>query len=121
MLFRTLSGPNAAQIGVYVSDPVQETANQDWKCEYWIDGLSSGKRRTSHGVDPIQAIYLALTYLATTLYCSKEYKDGELTWGDGKNRFDLGLPIAQTIRQDITDTMFELETAHSCGRDSNPD
>jgi len=107
MLIRNLIGPKSRDFTIHVSDPV--TYEQDWVCEYWTDGWGTGLKRRAFGVDPIQAVILALTYLATNLYASDDFKRGEITWGHGQDRFDLGLPVADTIRRDVAHTIRRLK------------
>jgi hypothetical protein len=109
MLFRNLFGPDEQSIKIFVTVPIlDEQSNNDWICEYWMEGLGNLSRRKSFGIDPIQALELALTYLATSIYCSDEFKEGLVTWGHGKDRFDLGLPIADTIKDDVRERIAIL-------------
>jgi uncharacterized protein DUF6968 len=108
MLFREFFGPNGTRIRINVSNVIKDDSSGDWKCEYWIEGLGSTGKKVSYGIDPIQAIYLALTYLSTKLYCSDEFKLGLITWGGGENEFDLGLPIARTIQEDVRGRIHSL-------------
>lgn len=75
-----------------------DESDGDWACEYQIEGIGSGKTRKSYGVDGIQAFWLALTYVSTTLYFSEEFKTGKLTW---LGKRELGLPIADSARYEI--------------------
>lgn len=103
---RTLTKKDGLKVEVIVSAPVQDTENNgDWQCTYQIVGLGDSKIRFCYGVDAIQAIYLALKYVATTLYMSDEYERGDLMWG---GNYDLGLPTAETIREDIAKKMARL-------------
>ncbi|CAN0455316.1 unnamed protein product, partial [Ectocarpus fasciculatus] len=90
------------EVRLFVGAPVRaEDAHEDWHCDYKIDGLGSAKVRRAVGVDPIQAITLALTYLSTTLYFSDDYKEGKLSWDNGMTPADLGLPIADNVSADV--------------------
>jgi hypothetical protein len=96
-LERVFQGTGGRSITVKVSVPVRTPDVADeWSCTYQIEGLESGKVRKSFGIDAIQAFFLALTYVSTSLYTSEEYERGELVW-EGGLAGDLGLPIAAAV------------------------
>lgn len=96
---RTFRHSKNGEIVVWVSAPrpTNKRASTDWEAEYQIIGMGSEKIRKSYGVDAVQAITLALSYIATHLYVSEDYQDGCLTWCGSKSGYDLGLPVADTI------------------------
>jgi hypothetical protein len=98
---RKLTHRDGREVEVFVGIPIQEGPNGDWKCSYRICGIGSPRLKISMGGDGIQAFLLALIYVATTLYCSEEFENGELTWDGGMTISDLGFPVADTIREEI--------------------
>ncbi len=59
-------------------------------CTYLIRGLGEDRVRKGQGVDSMDAVMSALKLIATELYYSQPYKDGELTWLGTR---DLHLPM----------------------------
>lgn len=107
-LTRVLNKADGGQIKIHVGVPVQDAAGGgDWACLYRIEGLGHGDLRTSMGIDPIQAIFLAMIYVSTSLYCSAEYKRGEITWDGGMFDGDLGLPVSDSIRDVVNPAASE--------------
>ena len=99
---RRLTRRDGKAVQVLVSYPVQSKGpSGDWECRYQILGMGNDKAKVSVGTDSIQAIYLALQYIATTLYSSEEYERGELWWEGGVTPADLGLPVVDTVREDV--------------------
>jgi hypothetical protein len=97
LLERVFSGTGGCLVNVKVAVPTKTPDVADeWTCEYQIDGLGDGKTRKAFGVDGIQALLLALTYVSTKLYTSPDYESGELAW-DGGLPGDLGLPTAASV------------------------
>jgi len=91
---------------VTIHSAVQEAGdNGDWSCTYSVVGLGHSKQRQSIGVDGMQALYLAMIYIATDLYNSVEYQRGNLTW---LGNFDLGLPVAEIMRDYVDETRAAL-------------
>jgi hypothetical protein len=110
MPFERIYRTNADKIvTVRVGIPIriENTAN-DWACAYQIDGLGDGRIRKAFGVDSIQAMILALTYVSTSLYTSEEYKHGNLAWDGGR---DLGLPAAVAIQEFLQEQKNSLRSA----------
>jgi hypothetical protein len=86
------------RVVVCIKAPVRNVDTTDeWACAYTIEGLGNVRVKTVIGTDGIQAILLAMTYVATDLYTSEEYKNGTLMW-DGGPLEDLGLPTAPAIQ-----------------------
>ncbi len=85
--------------------------SETWMCEYQIVGIGTGKKRRSGGVDPIQSLYLGLIHISTALYCSQEYKDGRLTLCGATTKFDLALPVLESIREEVDRDRKALEEA----------
>lgn len=109
-LVRHYTGRDGRSIELVVGQP--EPDGNDWCCAVRVDGKAS----KAMGVDPIQAILLALTIAATRLYCSDEYPRGELTWMGGA---DLGLPIADSIRVDVEAARVEVARVLDARRSVN--
>jgi hypothetical protein len=108
---RILKHKDGYELRLIVGKPIPtDDGNQDWQCDYKIEGLGNAKVRQAVGVDPIQAIMLALTYLSTTLYFSDEYKDGKLSWLGGS---DLGLPIAEIVQADVERLRAKVDSLHN--------
>jgi hypothetical protein len=99
---RTLNHKDGRLVEVTIYCPIrQDGANGDWQCAYQITGIGDGKPKKSMGADGIQAFFLALTYVATALYFSDEYENGQLTWDGGMTAADLGFPVTESVREDV--------------------
>lgn len=98
---RIIKHSDGHELRIMIDAPVRADENGDWRCDYTIDGLDGSKIRTAIGIDPIQALTLALTYISTSLYFSDEYAKGKLSWEGGMSRSDLGLPVAEIARPDV--------------------
>lgn len=96
---RRFTGRDGQTVELIVLPPVPDA--DDWRCVYRINGLDTPGPKAAMGADAIQAITLALTYAATTLYYSQAYEKGELTWEGGATLSDLGLPVAESVRDDV--------------------
>lgn len=95
-LIRILRLTNApgVTIPVRVYEPVAEPL--DWSCRAeigWPDGMWS---RDVTGVDPIQALELALRMIGTQLYVSDLHRAGRLVWLEPGQGY--GFPVPVTIR-----------------------
>lgn len=99
---RTFKRFNGSDVVIYIESPVQEDGKGDWICKYRIDGIGDSSERNAIGVDGIQAMILALTYISTSLYYSHDYTQGRLTWLGGMSAGDLGLPVAEGVRDEIS-------------------
>lgn len=82
-------------------DPKSEFG--DYMCEYEVVGLSRKIQSAGYGVDTVQAVLHAMNGLGTRLYCSNEYKAGQLTWLDS---YDLKLPFPFGA-EDIDEVFFK--------------
>ena len=82
---------------------------ETWACEHQIIGLGDEKRRTVYGGDAVQAVYLSLINIATTLYCSEEYQKGRLRWSGASPKFDLALPVADSIQDSVSQQILDLD------------
>ncbi|MGI8840982.1 MAG: DUF6968 family protein [Caulobacteraceae bacterium] len=99
---RKLNHKCGRSVEVTISPPIRQAgASGDWECTYQITGLGSAKAKIAMGVDGIQAVFLAMTYVATALYFSDEYENGELTWDGGMTVVDLGFPVTESVREDV--------------------
>lgn len=108
---RTLKHADGRELRLIVSQPTKtEDGNEDWRCEYKIEGLGNTRVRQATGVDQIQAIMLALTYLSTTLYFSEDYKVGKLVWEGGMTPSDLGLPVADSVKAEVERLRAEVDS-----------
>ncbi|MGO4525317.1 hypothetical protein AB4097_10690 [Microvirga sp. 2MCAF35] len=90
----------AAQSGTTIPVPVRlyapEGGGKHWSCRFsigWPDGVDED---TSHGVDQVQAIILALQTISARLYLSDYHQSGGLyfeTPGSG-----YGFPVPKILR-----------------------
>jgi hypothetical protein len=87
-----LEGDPPGRASLVIARPHQDG---DWRCDFEIRGLGLGDiDGCAMGVDPVQALFLALKNIASLLYTSEEFKSGRLTWFGQRN---LGLPTADAI------------------------
>lgn len=111
---RILKHKDGRELRLVVGKPTEtDDRNGDWQCDYRIEDLGNSKTRKAVGVDQIQAIMLALTYLSTTLYFSDDYKEGKLSWEGGMSPSDLGLPVADNVRADVQCLRERVDRMHS--------
>jgi hypothetical protein len=75
---------------VAVGRPYPIDGGENYECPFTIDGMMATSLRSAKGVDSVQALSLALSIIGASLYTSREYKAGELTWFAGQD--DLGFP-----------------------------
>jgi len=97
---RDLEIGGRAAVRLELGKPRRMRGHTDYYCPFRISGL--GRTRTSYacGVDPIQAIQLALQKAAVILTTSAEARGGQLTWlGE---RGDFGLPLPASLRSGKT-------------------
>ena len=66
--------------------------NDDYYCPYQILGLGDEVVRYAGGVDPVQALQLALVAIGADLGALKEAKTGTLSWAAGSTKGDFGFP-----------------------------
>jgi len=91
----------AKKVTVLIGKPQPHASDKqwvDWYCPFQKRGLDSDRVKRAWGVDPIQALLLALQMLGAELYSSEEYKTGRLTWHCERVKGDLGLPVMEIIR-----------------------
>jgi hypothetical protein len=76
--------------------PLPDPSGVDFRCTYAIDWPT--RRRTSYacGVDPVQALILAMQKAHIDLLSSPEYAAGTLLWLDTR---ELGLPLPKNISE----------------------
>jgi hypothetical protein len=86
----------AVTITMFAPEPLD--GGRDWRCPYRIDGLEHGWDSHACGVDPLQALTLALKKIAIELYVSPEAREGRLTWLQ-QGRGDLGLPMPDGMEE----------------------
>ena len=63
-------------------------------CPIEIIGPITNTRKRAGGVDPVQALYLALQLIGTDLLFTPERKAGQLSW---LGQMDLGFPLPGTV------------------------
>ena len=95
---RELTLDQTGKVTVAVGKPQPCPDGVDWYCPYEKLGIGSGHVKYAVGVDPVQALVLALAMLGAELYCSPEYEAGRLSWDCGAAKGDLGLPVTPNIR-----------------------
>ena len=82
-------------VAVELFAPVRES-NGAWKCDYtigWPDGLS---RKSTFGVDSMQALILALQMIGTELHTSEAHEAVALFWDKPGNGY--GFPVMPNMR-----------------------
>lgn len=90
---RLLKSPETT-IPVRVALPTQQPI--DWSCHVEIDWPDGRWSCDVVGIDPIQALQLALQMIGTELYSSELHSQGRLTWlapGAG-----YGFPVPRVMR-----------------------
>ena len=98
---RELTLDETSKVTVLIGKPLRlpiEREWEDWRCPYQKLGGGDDRVRCAYGIDPVQALFLALQMIGAELYCSEEYKAGRLDWDCGKVKGDLGFPVADIIR-----------------------
>ena len=85
--FEVLEGAVTRDARVIVYSPVK-VSDEEWTCEYKLEGFSTERVRKAIGVDSYQALYLALKILATEVAITDEYKSGRLSLF-GEAGFDI--------------------------------
>lgn len=86
------------QDSVPVEISVEEALPSDlgWRCTYsigWPGGCHTG---FGFGIDPIQAVTLALHAIGTDIYTSDYHRSGRLFWEQPGRGY--GFPVPNTIR-----------------------
>ena len=92
---RVLKLDRSIDVVVEIFDPELDVETDGHcKCQYTVTGLPKALRGEAMGVDPIQAIYLALQLIGNRLYTIEEFKAGRLAWSFSTDVRDLGFPTA---------------------------
>lgn len=87
---RELSLDEDKKVEVLIGKPEPFPDGIDWYCPYKIIGIGSGRVGWAGGVDPVQALVLALQNVGAVLVCSPEFELGRLSWeslGKRRSRF----------------------------------
>jgi hypothetical protein len=87
---RTLDLPRGRRVIVKIGKPRKFRGDDSYFCPFEIHGLATSGIRYAGGVDPVQALELAMKIIGVTLYISNESKAGKLTWLGDRN---LGFPV----------------------------
>src|SRR5260221_3164938 len=90
---RKLTLSRTQTVTVNIGKPKKFRGGHDYYCPYRITGIGQEKIKYAGGVDPVQALHLALMKIGTELYTSKEAKAGRLRWDGGSTKGDLGFPV----------------------------
>jgi hypothetical protein len=92
-LQRTLSintGPAAVPVPIDINLPFQDGGS--WRCTYsigWPGGIRNGH---AMGFDAVQALGIALNFIAIDLYASPYHKAGALVWDEPGAGYGFPLP-----------------------------
>lgn len=89
--FETPDGPVRLQVRPPRPD------EQDWRCDYAIQGPDGEHAGHAMGVDGVQALYLALQSAHVHLLMTEHGRAGRLTWLE---QTDLGLPLPVYLTAD---------------------
>lgn len=84
-----VEGDPARQVVLTIGKP--KPWRGDWACTVLIEGIPEGRRRRIAGVDPLQALQMAMVYARHEL----DAAGLPLTWLDGEPG-DVGLPLPIT-------------------------
>lgn len=87
-----LDGADGAAVIVRVFVPVPD--QDDFRCNFEIEGLAKPVSAYGMGVDALQALELALQQIGVRLYLSDEFKAGRLTFLGHPN---LGFPVPYNL------------------------
>ena len=79
------------EVLVSLGKPQPTPGHSDYYCPYQIKGAGSEKVKHSCGVDPFQALQLALSTLAVELEVLNKELGGRLRW-ECDDKGDLGFP-----------------------------
>lgn len=80
------------KVTVVIGKPKKFRSESDYYCPYQIVGIGDEIVRYAGGVDPVQALQLALRQIGARLGASKEAKTGRLSWEAGSAKGDFGFP-----------------------------
>ena len=75
-----------ASVTITLGRPRREEQG-DWACWFRIQGLGSGEKKQGHGIDPFQALIMALEGIRTELAQHRQH----LSW-EGGTSGDVGFP-----------------------------
>jgi hypothetical protein len=92
--WRDLELNEVETVRVKIGMPQEFPEGEGYYCPFEIAGLSRDKIFYAGGVDPVQALELALQNIGAILYTSAEYEAGKLRYLGGKN---LRFPVADSI------------------------
>ena len=98
---RKLLLDGAQKVAVLIGKPEPFPDEQDWYCAYQIVGIGSGRVWWAGGVDPVQALILALQGAGAALVSSSEFEAGRLSWDAGTVEGDLGFPLPKSLIEDM--------------------
>ena len=80
------------QVTVLLGKPQQLPDHPDYYCPYQVAGVGTERAKYMCGVDPFQALQLALAALGVDLESLNKELAGRLRWECGDNG-DLGFPV----------------------------
>lgn len=72
-----------------------EADRGDYCCTYEIGWPERSRRRTIYGIDPIQAVLLAMQTAHVDLLVARKDEGRDIRWLDGRR---LGLPIQDSLK-----------------------
>ena len=84
-------GGQASDVVILLGKPQQLPDHTDYYCPYQVKGAGSEKVRYACGVDPLQALQLALSTLGVELEVLNKELGGRLRWDCGE-KGGLGIP-----------------------------
>lgn len=95
--YRRLTTSSASgEIDVPVRLFKPEESDGAWICRYEIEWPDQKHSGFAAGVDPIQALFLALQRIGVELYTSTHHETGSLKWSMSAKGY--GFPIARNLR-----------------------
>ena len=98
---RELDLNGGQKVKVLIGKPQTISNEVDWYCTYQIIGIGSGDVKYAGGIDPVQALVLALSLAGAHLYCSAEYEAGRLSWDCASTKGDLGFPVPNNLKDAV--------------------
>ena len=89
-------GPKGeAEIPIRLFAP-EKTDGGAWSCRYEVDWPHGQWVHAAHGVDSVQAIFLAMQMIGAEIYASEYHKSGKLVFDELGRGY--GFPIANSLR-----------------------
>jgi hypothetical protein len=73
--------------------PRKSRGGPDYYCPFQILGLDDDRVRRAWGIDPVQALQLAMRQIGALLSASDAAKTGRLSWDAGSTKGDFGFPV----------------------------